>query len=193
MKAGAAALVAVAWVVFGGLFVAHHFRTRRRRGAGSAAARQGELRAPESMAGLLLEGAGIFVLFAWRDGAGERPAWVYAPAVLLAGASTAFAAAALRDLGMQWRIKAVVTEDHRLVTRGTYGVVRHPIYLSLLGMAAATGLVITAWSGLAAGLAVYMAGTEVRVRAEDRILRQRFGAAFEDYRRRVAAYLPFIR
>ena len=36
-------------------------------------------------------------------------------------------------------------------------------------------------------------GTEIRVRIEDALLAGRFGAAFEDYRRRVAAYIPFVR
>ena len=34
---------------------------------------------------------------------------------------------------------------------------------------------------------------EIRIHAEEGLLRQRFGPEFEDYRRRVPAYLPFVR
>jgi protein-S-isoprenylcysteine O-methyltransferase Ste14 len=38
-----------------------------------------------------------------------------------------------------------------------------------------------------------VAGTEVRVRIEDRLLASRFGAELESYRARVPAYIPFLR
>jgi protein-S-isoprenylcysteine O-methyltransferase Ste14 len=44
-----------------------------------------------------------------------------------------------------------------------------------------------------AALIVFVAGTEIRVRAEDGLLAERFQEAFTDYRSRVSAYIPFIR
>jgi len=38
-----------------------------------------------------------------------------------------------------------------------------------------------------------LAGTEIRIRAEDRLLAERFQDAFAAYRSRVRAYIPFIR
>ena len=45
----------------------------------------------------------------------------------------------------------------------------------------------------AVGLVVFLVGTEIRVRAEDRLLAERFQDAFAEYRSRVKAYVPFIR
>jgi protein-S-isoprenylcysteine O-methyltransferase Ste14 len=42
-------------------------------------------------------------------------------------------------------------------------------------------------------LIALIAGTEIRVRAEDRLLAERFGESFITYRSRVSAYVPFIR
>ena len=39
----------------------------------------------------------------------------------------------------------------------------------------------------------HIAGTEIRVRIEDRLLAERFGGQFREYQRSVPAYIPFIR
>ena len=115
-------------------------------------------------------------------------------AVLLAPLAVVVGALAARSLGREFRIQAVVTEGHRLITSGPYRVVRHPIYASLLGLLLATGFTITAVAGAGlASLAVFLVGTEIRVRAEDALLAARFGAEFEAYRKRTAAYIPFVR
>jgi protein-S-isoprenylcysteine O-methyltransferase Ste14 len=40
---------------------------------------------------------------------------------------------------------------------------------------------------------LFIAGTEIRVRTEDRLLESRFGERFLQYRKRVWAYVPFVR
>jgi protein-S-isoprenylcysteine O-methyltransferase Ste14 len=42
-------------------------------------------------------------------------------------------------------------------------------------------------------LIAFLAGTEVRIRAEERLLAERFGESFTTYRSRVHAYIPFVR
>jgi protein-S-isoprenylcysteine O-methyltransferase Ste14 len=42
-------------------------------------------------------------------------------------------------------------------------------------------------------LALFIAGTEIRVRLEDKLLAERFGDEFRDYRRSTPAYIPLIR
>ena len=99
---------------------------------------------------------------------------------------------ALGTLGAQWSLTARVLADHRLITSGAYKRVRHPIYTGMLGMLLATGLAASHWGGLLAGLIVFWAGTLIRVRSEERLLRAAFGAQYEDYTRRVPAVLPGI-
>jgi len=40
---------------------------------------------------------------------------------------------------------------------------------------------------------MFLAGTEIRVRVEDRLLEARFGEQFWKYRRSTRAYLPLLR
>lgn len=100
---------------------------------------------------------------------------------------------ATRALGRQWRFDAGVNADHELVRAGAYRVVRHPIYLSMLCLIMATGLLLVpAWL-IVAAVGLHIAGTEIRVRIEDRLLAERFGVQFQKYQRNVPAYIPFIR
>jgi protein-S-isoprenylcysteine O-methyltransferase Ste14 len=56
-----------------------------------------------------------------------------------------------------------------------------------------TGLLLATLWMLAIALALFLAGTEIRVRIEDELLASRFGASFAQYKRAVPAYLPFVR
>jgi protein-S-isoprenylcysteine O-methyltransferase Ste14 len=96
-------------------------------------------------------------------------------------------------LGRQFRINAGLYADHELVRTGPYGVVRHPIYASMLLMLAATAALLTRWEWAVAAAVLFLIGTEIRVRTEDRLLASRFADRFTAYRRQVAAYIPFVR
>jgi protein-S-isoprenylcysteine O-methyltransferase Ste14 len=113
--------------------------------------------------------------------------------MVLGPASVTLAWSAVRHLGKQWRIQAALSEDHELVQTGPYRWVRHPIYASMLGMLLATGFAWSWWPLLLVALAIFLVGTEIRVHAEERLLADRFGESFADYRSRVRAYVPLLR
>jgi protein-S-isoprenylcysteine O-methyltransferase Ste14 len=52
---------------------------------------------------------------------------------------------------------------------------------------------LTPWRWAAVSLVLFVVGTEIRVRAEDKLLASRFGPEFAEYRRKVPAYVPFVR
>ncbi len=105
-------------------------------------------------------------------------------------ASVWFCFAAARALGRQWALMARVIEGHELISQGPYGIVRNPIYLAMLGMLVATGLVVGRWQALVGAAIAFAVGTAIRIRAEENLLRETFGAKFDDYARRVPAFLP---
>lgn len=113
-----------------------------------------------------------------------------AAVVLLMGGAIILFAASSSALGRNWSIVARTRTDHELVQSGPYARVRHPIYLGLLLflLGLATGL--GHWLQLVIGLPLYLAGTEIRTRIEDRLLEQTFGNAFRDYRNSTPALLP---
>ena len=73
---------------------------------------------------------------------------------------------------------------------GPYAHVRHPIYVAMLGLLVGTGLNVTPWLVLAAAMALYLAGTRLRLATEEALLRQQFGDEFVRYAAEVNALWP---
>jgi len=118
-------------------------------------------------------------------------AWaVAAVQILIGGFCVWLSAAAVRTLGKQWTYVARTIEGHELITQGPYRLVRNPIYLAMFGMMVAFGLSLTIWPGFLAAIVIFLAGTAVRIRSEEKLLRATFGAQFEEYERQVPAFLP---
>ena len=146
---------------------------------------------PRARWGLVFVGAGYAI--PWQTAYMRIPlqpwrVWVAIACFLIA---IALSWSSARALGRLWRIEAGLSADHELVQRGVYALVRHPIYTSMLLVIAATCLVLSPLYLLPVSLLLYVVGTEIRVRAEEALLAERFGTAFEAYRERVPAYLPF--
>lgn len=179
-------LVAVAWFawLYPLLFRAPHKQERP----------SVTLAAP-TRAGLLLQCLGIVTAFLFCEPI-DAPSGILR---LAAGAALAVTAAVISwtsvtNLGRQFRISAGLYHDHELVRTGPYRYVRHPIYASMLAMLVCSILLLMTdpiWT--AVSLAFYIAGTEIRVHAEDSLLASRFGEKFYAYRKSVSAYVPFVR
>jgi protein-S-isoprenylcysteine O-methyltransferase Ste14 len=144
--------------------------------------------------GLLLECLAILLAFVFRMPPGAQPGlWRVAAATICGPIAAVLAWTSVPHLGRQFRVHAGLYHDHALVKTGPYAIVRHPIYASLLAMLLCTLLLLTPWQWWAVSLALFLWGTEIRVRCEDGLLASRFGKEFDAYRRAVPAYVPFVR
>ena len=112
--------------------------------------------------------------------------------VALAIVSTVLVMSAVRTLGKQWALAARLVNDHKLITQGAYSIVRNPIYSGMFGLLIATGLATSRWWILPPAIVLFFAGTMMRVRAEEKLLREAFGEEFEQYTRRVPALVPLL-
>ena len=183
-------VVMACWLAFAGIAVLG------KRGAALGAQRRDR----KSLVGMLLQGAAYAICFgAFRrrfspilpmSKTGE--AILGALTIALALVSTWFCYAAARALGKQWALVARVIEGHELIRRGPYAIVRNPIYLAMFGMLIVSGLAVSRWQALIPAIAVYLSGTAIRIHSEETLLRAIFGAQFEEYARRVPAFLPRV-
>jgi len=152
-------------------------------------------KAPNAYWGLVLQMSGYwFVLLPARTHWSEPVAlWKICAGTACGLVGIWLASAGIRHLGKQWRVLAALNQDHELVTSGPYQIIRHPIYASMLGMFLMSTLLLGRLPWWPMGLALFLTGIEIRVRAEDGLLRERFGSRFEEWTREVPAYLPLLR
>jgi protein-S-isoprenylcysteine O-methyltransferase Ste14 len=94
-------------------------------------------------------------------------------------------------LGRRFSGLVAIQPDHRLVTDGLYSVVRNPSYLGLIVNALGWSLAFR--SGVGVALTVLMLVPLVaRMRAEERLLADQFGAEYEAYRARTWRLIPYV-
>jgi len=150
-------------------------------------------RAPASRWGIGLVMAAYAVVWTFiRPKGYHQPAFESVSSMVLGPASVLLGWAAAHRLGKQWRYEAALSDDHELIQTGVYRWLRHPIYASMLGMFLTTGLAWSWWPKTIVGVILFVAGTEIRIAAEERLLTGRF-PSYAAYRTRTSAYIPFIR
>jgi protein-S-isoprenylcysteine O-methyltransferase Ste14 len=142
--------------------------------------------------GVLLQFAAFTLL--WQGHFWERPlpVWRTSLCIALFAIAATLSWMSSHALGGQLRLDAGLGAEHKLVRSGPYALVRHPIYTSMLAVICATAVIVTPWPLFLAALALFIVGTEIRVRTEEKLLASQFGDEFEDYKREVPAYIPFL-
>jgi protein-S-isoprenylcysteine O-methyltransferase Ste14 len=112
--------------------------------------------------------------------------------VVMSVVGIAFSLWAMATLGRHYDLVLEVHQDHELVRRGPYALVRHPVYTGLAlhfaGACLATGNLLL----IAGTLLVSYPSFYARARAEERLLRDQFGAEYETYAREVPMLVPLL-
>ncbi|HTH50893.1 MAG TPA: isoprenylcysteine carboxylmethyltransferase family protein [Pyrinomonadaceae bacterium] len=179
------------WLVFAGTFLL------RKKPAPSKDA----VKAPKSWLGIALQGLAYLPVWALHRSPMFSPfVGSYAVnialqliAALLSISSVYLTMTAIRELGKQWSLEARLVERHDLVMTGPYNLVRHPIYTAMLGKLIATGIVMSHWAVLIPAVVVFLIGTFIRTRFEERLLGDAFGKKFFEWKARVPGLIPFLK
>ncbi len=111
--------------------------------------------------------------------------------VALTGAGMLFMVWARMIIGANWSGRVTIKQDHALIDRGPYALVRHPIYTGLLAAFLFTGLTWGDWRGLVATL-IAVVSLWRKLRVEEAFLGEQFGPAYALYRNRTRALIPFL-
>jgi protein-S-isoprenylcysteine O-methyltransferase Ste14 len=94
-------------------------------------------------------------------------------------------------LGAEWSQDVELKQGHKLVERGPYRFMRHPIYtghlLMGLGTAMGSGLLVAF-----AGLASLAMGFWIKLNQEERLLLRAFPDEYPAYKARVKALIPYV-
>ena len=96
------------------------------------------------------------------------------------------------DLGTNWSITLEVREEHRLITEGVYRAVRHPMYSALVLYSVGQALVIPNWVAGPSNLLAFAVVLALRIRAEERMMDERFGDEYAAYSARTKRLIPGV-
>ncbi|MDB5577252.1 MAG: isoprenylcysteine carboxylmethyltransferase family protein [Bradyrhizobium sp.] len=97
-----------------------------------------------------------------------------------------------RTMGKNWSLVARTRSDHNLVQTGPFALVRHPIYVALFLFMCAMAIAYGHSRNLIVAIPVFALGTWLRIRHEERLLRDMFGGEYDAYAARVKRFVPGI-
>jgi protein-S-isoprenylcysteine O-methyltransferase Ste14 len=140
----------------------------------------------------ILIGFTKFFSFGWlrRPFVPSSPGVIYTGLVLVF-VGIGFAIWARLCLGGNWSGTITVKENHTLVKKGPYVIVRHPIYSGLFVALVGMAIVFREVRGLiGAGLLLVMFG--IRLRMEERFMTEEFGSEYGEYKAHVKGLIPFV-
>jgi methyltransferase len=98
---------------------------------------------------------------------------------------------AIAALGRFWSLHVEIRETHELVREGPFRWVRHPAYLSMILEILSIGLLLQSWHVTVIAFAAFIPTLLARIRIEERALIEKFGDAYQQYRRQVPAIFPY--
>jgi len=135
----------------------------------------------------------IYATTDWLDFADYTlPTWAgWLGVLLIAGAVFVFWRSHA-DLGPNWSPTLEIREKHELITRGIYGVIRHPMYASQWLLAIAQPLLLQNWIAGFLNLLVFIPFYFLRVKAEEQLMMERFGDQYRAYMQNVGAVFPKV-
>lgn len=94
-------------------------------------------------------------------------------------------------LGRNWSLSVQQKQNHELIIKGPYRLVRHPIYSGLLLLFAGNAIIVGDYRGILAVLIVF-ASFWWKSRKEEALLIKTFGDQYVSYKRQTKAIIPFL-
>ena len=111
--------------------------------------------------------------------------------IILAGALFVFWRAHA-DLGLNWSPTLEIREKHELITKGIYGIIRHPMYASQWLWVIAQPLLLQNWIAGWLNFLIFVVFYALRVKAEEQLMIEQFGDDYRAYMKKVGAVFPKV-
>lgn len=92
-------------------------------------------------------------------------------------------------LGKNWANQVKIYKDHTLVKTGVYGIVRHPLYASLIWMFYAATLIYLNYTAFLLITLIFVPFMYYRAKQEEKFLTERF-KEYKEYQKDVGMFVP---
>ncbi len=134
---------------------------------------------------------GIALAFGY-GGVGQLPDWVFYPGIILMILGIAIRQWAIAVLGRFFSLNVPVVEDHRVVEKGPYRLVRHPSYTGVLITFIGLSLAVQSLGALLVLLAVFTISFGYRMKVEEKTLLAELGEPYASYMKRTKRIIPYL-
>jgi len=112
-------------------------------------------------------------------------------AAILCICGVSFCVWARAVIGRNWSGTITLTENHELIVRGPYRLVRHPIYTGLLAMVIGTWIELGHLAGMIGVILVFVS-LWIKLSDEEEVMLKQFPQDYPAYRQRVKRIIPFV-
>ncbi len=96
------------------------------------------------------------------------------------------------DLSTNWSISLELREGHKLITRGVYRNIRHPMYTAIFLMAIAQAFLLPNWMAGPSCLFAFLLMLALRLGPEERMMLERFGDKYAAYSAQTKRLIPNV-
>jgi protein-S-isoprenylcysteine O-methyltransferase Ste14 len=125
-------------------------------------------------------------------GIGMLPDWVFYLGIFLMLLGVLVRQWAIAILGRFFSLTVQIAEDHKVVEKGPYRLVRHPSYTGVLITFVGLGLAVQSWGALSVLLVVFGVSFGYRMWVEERTLLSELGQDYASYMKRTKRLIPFL-
>jgi protein-S-isoprenylcysteine O-methyltransferase Ste14 len=117
--------------------------------------------------------------------------------LMIVGAAAVVAGAVVNIWGRfllraNWANQIRIYDDHELVTRGPYALVRHPLYASIILMLIGGSMTNRDWVALLLTMVIFTPAMVYRARQEEAMLEKEL-SGYGDYKRKTGMLFPRLR
>ncbi|MCL4497196.1 MAG: isoprenylcysteine carboxylmethyltransferase family protein [Deltaproteobacteria bacterium] len=122
---------------------------------------------------------------------GYRVFWFFSGLIFMLAGSI-IRLVALRTLGKYFSIMVTIRQNHELVEKGIYSLIRHPAYTGLFLFMLGLGLSLGNWLSLLIIFAASVTIAFFRVPLEEKALMEKFGDEYHSYMKKTKRYIPYL-
>lgn len=135
----------------------------------------------------------IYVFTGWLDFFKTNlPDWIRIIGIVIIFLGLIFFWWIHKTLGENWSPVLEIRKGHKLITKGPYKYVRHPMYTLFYVFAIGLLLLVSNWFvGLFALLSWHLLYV-IRVSTEEKMMLEQFGIEWENYCRQTRKLIPFV-
>jgi protein-S-isoprenylcysteine O-methyltransferase Ste14 len=94
------------------------------------------------------------------------------------------------DLGLNWSPSLEIRNEHKLITNGIFGYIRHPMYASQWVWVIAQSLLLQNWLAGFLSVIVWTIFYSLRVPPEEKMMLDTFGDEYREYMKITGAVFP---